>query len=224
MSLLLPASDSSDRLQSSYRLDQDGDDDGDSFSSDREDSPPPPVAFGGRPRGGGGGGPRRGQGLTDGAEERLWAGGGGGGGGGGMGDGRGGGGGGGSPQSPGDGDDVIIHMAPKGGKSRWSHIDDLDSFFKKVYRYHQRHGFAVMMTQVREGRGETKSVCWGGRVESSGRGGKQSLSFFFLPSCSVWSLNICLGMPEWRWCGSPLTMYYLWARKVVVQFSLSWDR
>jgi len=48
--------------------------------------------------------------------------------------------------SPGGGN-VIIHHVPEESKSRWSHIEDLDSFFKKVYEYHQRHGFKVMMLQ-----------------------------------------------------------------------------
>jgi len=43
--------------------------------------------------------------------------------------------------------EVMIHMVPEQGKSRWSHIDDLDSFFSKVYDYHQKHGFTVMMLQ-----------------------------------------------------------------------------
>ena len=38
-------------------------------------------------------------------------------------------------------------MVPEQGKSKWSHIDDLDSFFSKVYDYHQKHGFTVMMLQ-----------------------------------------------------------------------------
>ena len=41
----------------------------------------------------------------------------------------------------------MIHIVPEHGKSRWSHIDDLDSFFTKVYEYHQKHGFNVMMVQ-----------------------------------------------------------------------------
>merc|ERR1719186_2537438 len=41
----------------------------------------------------------------------------------------------------------MIHMVPEQGKSKWSHIDDLDSFFSKVYDYHQKHGFTVMMLQ-----------------------------------------------------------------------------
>ena len=43
--------------------------------------------------------------------------------------------------------EVMIHLVPEQGKSRWSHIDDLDSFFSKVYDYHQKHGFTVMMAQ-----------------------------------------------------------------------------
>ena len=43
----------------------------------------------------------------------------------------------------------MIHIVPEHGKSRWSHIDDLDSFFSKVYEYHQKHGFKVMMLQDR---------------------------------------------------------------------------
>lgn len=47
-----------------------------------------------------------------------------------------------------DGDqEVMIHIVPEHGKSKWSHIDDLDSFFSKVYEYHQKHGFMVMMLQ-----------------------------------------------------------------------------
>lgn len=41
----------------------------------------------------------------------------------------------------------MIHIVPEQGKSKWSHIDDLDSFFSKVYEYHQKHGFTVMMLQ-----------------------------------------------------------------------------
>jgi autophagy-related protein 9 len=42
---------------------------------------------------------------------------------------------------------VIIHTVPEESKSRWSHIDDLDSFFKNVYTYHQKSGFKVMLVQ-----------------------------------------------------------------------------
>lgn len=31
--------------------------------------------------------------------------------------------------------------------ARWNHIEDLDSFFTRMYNYHQKHGFAVMMLQ-----------------------------------------------------------------------------
>ena len=54
--------------------------------------------------------------------------------------------GGGQPRGGGD-QEVMIHIVPEHGKSRWSHIDDLDSFFTKVYEYHQKHGFTVMMLQ-----------------------------------------------------------------------------
>ncbi|XP_031789618.1 autophagy-related protein 9 isoform X1 [Nasonia vitripennis] len=42
---------------------------------------------------------------------------------------------------------VIIHVVPESGKTRWNHIEDLDSFFTRMYHYHQRHGFACMMLQ-----------------------------------------------------------------------------
>lgn len=29
--------------------------------------------------------------------------------------------------------------------ARWNHIEDLDSFFTRMYFYHQKHGFNVMM-------------------------------------------------------------------------------
>lgn len=42
---------------------------------------------------------------------------------------------------------VMIHVVPEGGKSRWNHIEDLDSFFTRMYHYHQKHGFVCMMLQ-----------------------------------------------------------------------------
>ncbi|XP_034935607.1 autophagy-related protein 9A isoform X2 [Chelonus insularis] len=42
---------------------------------------------------------------------------------------------------------VMIHVVPEGGKARWNHIEDLDSFFTRMYHYHQKHGFACMMLQ-----------------------------------------------------------------------------
>lgn len=43
--------------------------------------------------------------------------------------------------------DVIFHVAPESGKSRWNHIEDLDSFFRKDYNYYQRHGLACIVTK-----------------------------------------------------------------------------
>ncbi|XP_015116924.1 autophagy-related protein 9A isoform X2 [Diachasma alloeum] len=42
---------------------------------------------------------------------------------------------------------VMIHVVPEGGKARWNHIEDLDSFFTRMYHYHQKHGFGCMMLQ-----------------------------------------------------------------------------
>ncbi|KAK2581383.1 hypothetical protein KPH14_005067 [Odynerus spinipes] len=62
-------------------------------------------------------------------------------------------------EGEGDGDDddereetpqesgVMIHVVPEGNKARWNHIEDLDSFFTRMYHYHQKHGFACMMLQ-----------------------------------------------------------------------------
>ncbi|XP_058062203.1 autophagy-related protein 9A [Anopheles bellator] len=41
----------------------------------------------------------------------------------------------------------VIHVVPETSKARWNHIEDLDSFFARVYVYHQKHGFYVMMLQ-----------------------------------------------------------------------------
>ncbi|XP_073976730.1 autophagy-related protein 9 [Rhodnius prolixus] len=42
----------------------------------------------------------------------------------------------------------MIHIVPDCGKAaKWNHIEDLDSFFTRVYKYHQRHGFVCMMLQ-----------------------------------------------------------------------------
>ncbi|XP_055544756.1 autophagy-related protein 9A [Wyeomyia smithii] len=48
-----------------------------------------------------------------------------------------------TPQSSG----LVIHVVPETSKARWNHIEDLDSFFTRVYCYHQKHGFSVMMLQ-----------------------------------------------------------------------------
>lgn len=42
-------------------------------------------------------------------------------------------------------DGIIIHVVPDTSKARWNHIEDLDSFFTRMYYYHQKHGFNVMM-------------------------------------------------------------------------------
>ncbi|EZA55900.1 Autophagy-related protein 9A [Ooceraea biroi] len=42
---------------------------------------------------------------------------------------------------------VIIHVVPEGNKARWNHIEDLDSFFTRMYRYHQQHGFVCIILQ-----------------------------------------------------------------------------
>ena len=42
---------------------------------------------------------------------------------------------------------MVFHVVPKSSKSRWNHIEDLDSFFTRVYHYHQNHGLLCMMLQ-----------------------------------------------------------------------------
>lgn len=41
---------------------------------------------------------------------------------------------------------VLIHVV-ESSRSRWNHIEDLDSFFSRMYRYHQHSGFYVMMIE-----------------------------------------------------------------------------
>ncbi|KAH8234451.1 hypothetical protein KR038_010368 [Drosophila bunnanda] len=40
---------------------------------------------------------------------------------------------------------VMIHMVPETGRARWNHIEDLDSFFSRMYQYQQKHGFQVIV-------------------------------------------------------------------------------
>ncbi|XP_014679161.1 PREDICTED: autophagy-related protein 9A-like [Priapulus caudatus] len=42
---------------------------------------------------------------------------------------------------------IMIHEVPENNKSRWNHVEDLDEFFTRVYRYHQKNGFFCMMLQ-----------------------------------------------------------------------------
>lgn len=39
---------------------------------------------------------------------------------------------------------LLIHVAEP-SRARWNHIEDLDSFFSRMYRYHQKHGFFCML-------------------------------------------------------------------------------
>lgn len=39
----------------------------------------------------------------------------------------------------------LIHTVPDSSPTRWNHVEDLDSFFTRVYQYHQNHGFTCMM-------------------------------------------------------------------------------
>lgn len=41
---------------------------------------------------------------------------------------------------------VLFHVAEP-SHARWNHIEDLDSFFSRMYQYHQRHGFFCMLVQ-----------------------------------------------------------------------------
>ncbi|KAM8711350.1 hypothetical protein ACLKA7_000484 [Drosophila subpalustris] len=42
---------------------------------------------------------------------------------------------------------IMIHIVPETGKEshRWNHIEDLDSFFSRMYNYQQKHGFHVIV-------------------------------------------------------------------------------
>lgn len=43
---------------------------------------------------------------------------------------------------------VIFHAASEGGKPHWNHIGDLDTFFKNIYYYHQKHGFRCIVIEL----------------------------------------------------------------------------
>lgn len=39
---------------------------------------------------------------------------------------------------------ILVHVAEP-TRSKWNHIEDLDSFFSRMYKYHQKHGFLCML-------------------------------------------------------------------------------
>nr|CAH7753443.1 unnamed protein product [Callosobruchus chinensis] len=41
---------------------------------------------------------------------------------------------------------ILYHVAEP-TRSKWNHIEDLDSFFFRMYKYHQKHGFLCMFLQ-----------------------------------------------------------------------------
>ncbi|KAJ8955525.1 hypothetical protein NQ318_001354 [Aromia moschata] len=41
---------------------------------------------------------------------------------------------------------ILFHVAEP-TRSRWNHIEDLDSFFSRMYKYHAKHGFFCMLLQ-----------------------------------------------------------------------------
>ncbi|CAH1992438.1 unnamed protein product [Acanthoscelides obtectus] len=41
---------------------------------------------------------------------------------------------------------ILYHVAEP-TRSKWNHIEDLDSFFSRMYKYHQKHGFLCMFLQ-----------------------------------------------------------------------------
>lgn len=42
---------------------------------------------------------------------------------------------------------IKIHVSPASKVTRWSHIEDLDLFFTRLYTYHQKHGFFCILLQ-----------------------------------------------------------------------------
>ncbi|XP_068200182.1 autophagy-related protein 9A [Palaemon carinicauda] len=42
---------------------------------------------------------------------------------------------------------MVFHVVPKSCKSSWNHVEDLDTFFQRVYQYHQGNGLLCMVLQ-----------------------------------------------------------------------------
>ncbi|CAD7087628.1 unnamed protein product [Hermetia illucens] len=55
---------------------------------------------------------------------------------------------------------VMIHIVPETSKARWNHIEDLDSFFTRMYAYHQKHGFYVITLDEVFQLGQFAFVVW----------------------------------------------------------------
>lgn len=44
-------------------------------------------------------------------------------------------------------DNFSVYVRPLNFTAHWNHVEDLDSFFRRVYWYHQKHGFWCMVVQ-----------------------------------------------------------------------------
>ncbi|XP_016661530.1 autophagy-related protein 9A [Acyrthosiphon pisum] len=44
-------------------------------------------------------------------------------------------------------EEVHFQFTPNIARNRWNHIEDLDTFFTRIYLYHQRHGFICLILQ-----------------------------------------------------------------------------
>ncbi|XP_050430185.1 autophagy-related protein 9A [Adelges cooleyi] len=45
-------------------------------------------------------------------------------------------------------EEVRFQFTPNIARTRWNHIEDLDTFFTRIYLYHQRHGFLCLLLQA----------------------------------------------------------------------------
>ncbi|XP_050533947.1 autophagy-related protein 9A-like [Daktulosphaira vitifoliae] len=45
-------------------------------------------------------------------------------------------------------EEVHFQFTPNVARTRWNHIEDLDTFFTRIYLYHQRHGFICLILQA----------------------------------------------------------------------------
>ncbi|XP_059059836.1 autophagy-related protein 9A [Achroia grisella] len=121
-----------------------------------------------------------------------------------------------------DSTNVIIHKVPE-TKGGWTHIDDLDSFFTRMYRYYVRGGFYPMIISDVLSLLQFLFIVWFStflvhcvnypklfRNSTDNVTGKLTLSDVIFP------LNVCVERISWKWWSLIVLCTIIWLMRLVL--------